>query len=114
MTTKIKQFNIQNILSENDLKYIDDMINTFKKNKNLELEVSFKGTNYVNYLRMIEHYVDITDKNKITSAESLDISIILSDGNSYRISMFDGDDREKFVQTFQNQVVVTFYDIFIL
>src|ERR1044071_8406182 len=74
------------ILSKDDVSVINDMIHNFKNNSELELEVGFKYIDYSNYVRIAGGLVNITDEKNIESIDSLDAIILLTDGNSYRIS----------------------------
>ena len=84
---------------------IDVMIKDFKKDKNVELEVSYKGINYSNYMRIIEYYVDLTDEKNISSQNSLDISIMLHDGNNYRVSIMNSDKIDEFIQKYSRSTI---------
>lgn len=101
MANKINQSAFfHNILNDDKYSNIEQMVNTFKKSKNQELEVSFRNVNYSNYMRIIEHYIDMVPEDKITSTDSLDISIMLTDGNTYRVSLFDKDLVENFIKKY--------------
>lgn len=104
MANKIKRSNINNIINtitdNNDYDGIENMIKKFNKNKNMELEVSFKKINYSNYMRISETYVNMVDEENISSQNSLDISILLSDNNTYRVSIMDSDKITEFIQKF--------------
>ena len=103
MANKKKQSNIFNdILNDEQYNSIEEMISSYKKDKSLELEVSFRKINYANYMRIIEYYIDQVDEADISSVDSLDISIMLPDGNTYRISLFDKDQTEKFLEQYAN------------
>lgn len=107
MADKINKTNIfDNVLSKEENKQIETMISEFKKNKNAELEVSFKKTDYSNFMRILEHYVNFVNKSQIETSNSLDISIILTDGNTYRVSILDSDEINSFVQKFTKSKIV--------
>ena len=102
MTHKIKSSDFfNNILSDEDFSKIEHMVKN--QNKSSEFEVSFRNINYSNYVRIIEYYIDVTDKNNLSSSNSLDISVILSDGNTYRTSFFGSDYIENFLQKFSKE-----------
>ena len=78
--TKSKNNNTDNnaiysILAKEELTKIENMVQKFNKNKNMELEISFRNVNYANYMRISEHYVNLVDEKDISSSDSLDISI---------------------------------------
>lgn len=96
-----KKSNLDEILTKNELLQLEQMVNDFKKNPSIELEVSFRNINYSNYMRIVEFYVNsIDDPKKISSSDSLDISVILPNDNSYRVSIYGVDLIDKFIQTF--------------
>ena len=99
---------LDNILSDDHLFQIEKMIEKFNKNKNIELEVSFKKITYLNYVRISKIYINATDEQNISSHDSLDISIILPDKNTYRISILDADLIQEFIQNFSKTKI---YDI---
>lgn len=101
MSNKNKQMNIfKNILNDEEYEKIENMVKEFKKEKNMELEVSFRNINYANYMKIVGHYINLVDTNKISEQNSLDISIILADGNTYRISMLESALIESFLQKY--------------
>lgn len=89
-----------NIFNKDDIAKINKMIKDFKKDKTIELEISFRNINYSNYMRIIQHYVEIAEESDISSQNSLDISIILDDKNNYRASLLDSDEIDIFIQKF--------------
>lgn len=91
---------IQEILSNDELKQIKNMMQIFHKNKEIEFEVSFRNISYPNYLRIIKHYVDLVNEQDISSIDSLDVSILLDDGNNYRVSIIGVDNIQNFLQKF--------------
>lgn len=114
MANKIKKTNIlddfltnilDDFLTNEQFDQIDNMVKEFKKDKSFELEVSFKGINYPDYMRIIEYYVDLVDEDKINSSDYLDISINLSNGNTYRISMFDTSEIENFLKKYAKSTI---------
>lgn len=101
--TKKDFFN--NLLTNDQIDQINQMIGIFQGQKNIEFEVSFLAISYAAYMRISSYYVDITPLENITAQESLDVSIQLPDGNTYRISMFDPDDIQSFIENFARQDV---------
>jgi len=91
---------INKLLSSDEYAQIESMIDKFKKDKHIELEVSFRNINYSNYMRISEHYVNVTPEDKISAIQSLDISIMLPDDNTYRVSLMDSDLIENFTAKF--------------
>jgi len=85
------------ILTTDEKNQIDEMVDIRKKDNTQELEVSFRKINYPDYIRIVEYYVNNIDENKITTKDSLDISILLADKNTYRISLNDKDLINKFI-----------------
>lgn len=107
MANKINRENIfNNILTDENYAKIENMIRRFNKDKNLEFEVSFRNINYANYMRISEEYVNMVNEEDISSQDSLDISIMLTDGNTYRISILDNKKIEKFIQRFLRSTIV--------
>jgi len=104
MVSKIKQFDnlFNKILTKEQLEQIETMIKKLNKNKDqtIELEVSFKSIDYANYMRIIEYYIDNISGDKISSVNSLDVSITLADNNTYRVSISDENEIESFLQKF--------------
>lgn len=94
-----------NILTKKDFSHIEKMIDNFKKDKSLELEVSFRNVNYSNYMRIIEHFVNVVDENNISSEDSLDISVILPEGNNYRTSLISNEQINDFFQKYSKSTV---------
>lgn len=84
------------ILSSEHYAQIEEMLSNFKKDKNLEFEVSFKNISYITYINICKQYINLTDN--ITSQTSLDASIILENRNTYRVSFLDEDAIESFVK----------------
>jgi SAM-dependent methyltransferase len=91
---------IGNILEDEQIKKIKDMLNNFKKYENMEFEISFRKISYQNFMRISEKYIDLTDEKNISSMDSLDILIILSNNNTYRISILDQKMIESFIHKF--------------
>ena len=89
-----------NVLKEEESNKIKDMVNIFNQNKNLELEISFRGISYETFIRTSQYFVDLVDENQISSKNSLDIAIILADGNTYRISILDPEQIDVFISKF--------------
>ena len=87
----------QQLFTDNDKNEIKKMLNDYAKGTNLEFEVSFKNINYPNYMRISEYYVNATDKDNINTSNSLDISIVFSDKNVYRVSLLDENEIENFL-----------------
>ena len=101
MANKLNKTNIfDTVLNKDEHKQIENMLTEYKKNKNAELEVSFKNVDYSNFMRIVEHYVNTIDEKDIQTSNSLDISIILPDGNTYRVSILDDDEINSFIQNF--------------
>ncbi|XWV26242.1 mRNA-capping enzyme [Tupanvirus soda lake] len=101
MANKIKEQNIfDDVLTDEQYTNIDTMIKDFKKSKDMELEVSFRNISYASYMRISEHLANIVDENDISAQDSLDISIMLADNNTYRVSILDVGEIEKFIQRF--------------
>ena len=98
MANKIKQSDNYDIYQKEEITRITDMIKNFKKDKNIELEISFRNINYSNYMRITGYYVDLVDEKDISAQNSLDISITLQDGNTYRVSILDADKINLFIQ----------------
>ncbi|AEQ33424.1 mRNA cap guanine-N7 methyltransferase [Megavirus chiliensis] len=98
MVTKRNIDIIQNIIGDDNISRIDNMINYFKKNKNIEFEISFRKINYTDYIRISEHYVNLS--NDINHTVSLDISMIYSDGNVYRVSLLNDEKINNFLSKY--------------
>lgn len=92
---------MSNILSDTDLSTIDSMIESFAKNKELELEIGFKYISYSTYVRVVKHLAEVTTA-EIESSETLDAIILLENGDSFRTS-FDGPVAQKFLTTASKQ-----------
>ena len=104
MVNKINK-DILNILTNEDLNKIKDIIKKFVKDENMELEVSFKNINYANYMRISEIYVNMVPEENISSLDSLDISIMLEDGNTYRVSILNDNKIQDFIEQFSKSNV---------
>jgi len=78
---------LNTILTDENKGQINEMIDVHKKDASQELEVSFRGINYADYIKIVEKYVNDTDQKNISESESLDISIMLSNKNTYRVSL---------------------------
>ena len=91
---------MDNIFTKDEISRMDGMVQKFKKDKNMELEVSFRNINYSNYMRITEYYIDVTDEKNIISQNSLDISILLENGNIYRVSILNSDIIDTFIQKY--------------
>ena len=89
-----------NIFNKDEISRIEKMIKDFKKDKNVELEISFRSISYSNYMRITKQYVDLADEKNISALNSLDASIILADGNTYRVSILDPNKIDAFIQRF--------------
>src|SRR5437870_549140 len=101
MANKIKHTDfLDNILTEEEINQIQTMLKNFRSGKDIELEVSFRNISYSNYMRIIEKYVDMVNEDDISEQTSLDISIVLPDGNTYRISLLDDTQITSFLQRF--------------
>jgi SAM-dependent methyltransferase len=101
MANKIKQTNIfDNILTDDEYTKIESMIKKFHKTNDMELEVSFRNVDYPSYMRISQYLIDNVDEKNISAQNSLDISIILVDGNTYRVSIYENDDIDLFIQKF--------------
>lgn len=90
------------ILSREQSTKLKEMFKRFKENKKMEFEVSFRDIDYSNYMRIVEHYVDITDEKNISSEDSLDISVTLADKSlsRYRVRLLDKTGIDDFVSKF--------------
>jgi SAM-dependent methyltransferase len=101
-----KQKNIFNdILTKEEYTKIETMFKNFKKSKDMEFEVSFRNINYETYMRISEYLVNIVDEDNIGAQDSLDISIVLVDGNTYRVSILGVNNIETFIQKFSRSHV---------
>ena len=68
MANKIKQSDIfDNILTDKEYTKIDSMVKKFQKNKDMELEVSFRNISFATYMRTSEYLVDIVDEKNISA-----------------------------------------------
>ena len=99
MSNKSSVF-LDNILNDDQYSQVEQMISTFKKDKSQEFEVSFRGINYSNYMRIVEHYINRVAEDDIESVDSLDVSIIFADGNTYRVSFIGADTIDKFISSY--------------
>lgn len=107
MANKIPNINIfENVLTEEEFIKIKNMVNDFTKKKSMELEVSFRDVNYANYMRIKDYYVDNVDENDIEASDSLDVSVTLDNGNTYRVSIYDVDNINDFIRTFANKSII--------
>ena len=101
VANKIKDSNfLDNILTEEETNQIHTMLKNFGSGKDTELEVSLRNISYSNYMKIIEKYVDIVNEDDISEKTSLDISVVLVDGNTYRISLSDDKQIAIFLQKF--------------
>lgn len=94
------------ILTSDEYDKLKNMVNIFDKNKNLELEVSFKDINYATFMRVSEYLVNITDKDSISSHDTLDINVILVNGNNYRISLLGDENINAFLKRYARSNMV--------
>jgi len=100
MTNKSNQVNIYDILGKDNIASIEKMINGFKKGSGVELEVSYRNIDYPTYMRVIQHYIDVTTEDGITSQNSLDISVSLPEKNTYRVSIVDEEEIDAFTKRY--------------
>ncbi|AGC01974.1 mRNA-capping enzyme [Acanthamoeba polyphaga moumouvirus] len=100
MVTKNKSENIRDILGSDNVSRVEEMINNFRKNRNTEFEISVRKINYSNYIRISEYYVNTS--SDIQQVTSLDISIILEDGNTYRVSFLNENLINDFLSKYSN------------
>ena len=105
-TAEIFKDALTGALTEEEYKQIESMLKEFKKDKDIELEVSFRNVDYANFMRISTHYVDIVDEKNISNSNSLDISIMLKDGNTYRVSIMDADKINSFIQNFMKSKTI--------
>ena len=75
----------KHILTDDEMASINEAVGLFGSDPKLELEIGFKHIDLTNYIRIIEELLNINE-NKIESTVSLDVSILLAGGNSYRVS----------------------------
>lgn len=80
---------LKDILSQEQLNAVARMVDAYNAKDGIELEVGFKKISYVDYMRIIEHYVANIPTDNIVSTNSLDISIELKDENVFRCSITD-------------------------
>lgn len=102
---------IKKILTKEELDRIEEMINTFRKDKNMEFEVSFRDVNYSTYIRIGEYYANLINEQDISSSDTLDVSIALQNSNTYRISIIGANAIEDFIQKFskaRTQEILTY------
>ena len=92
-----KNNSITNILSESELSTINEMVESKNSDSELELEVGFKNIDYPTYIRIVKSLVGQTDGENIGSTVSLDVIILLTDGNSFRFSFQNQDLIDKFI-----------------
>lgn len=88
------------ILTNEEHTNLQQMVKDFTKDKDLELEVSFPGLSYVDFVRISEHYVGSTPEKNISAQTSLDAIIILENGQSYRTSILTQDKMDQFISKF--------------
>ncbi len=101
MSNKTKHRNIfDDILTDEQYAKIEEMTKKYQKTTDTELEVSFKNINYSTHMRISEYLVNNTNEKDISAQSSLDISIIMVGGNTYRVSILDNENIEEFIQKF--------------
>lgn len=98
-----------NEIKNND-KYdeLKNILHRFKKEKDLELEISFEKLDYQNFIRIIKYYINNLDEKNIFNLNTLDICVVFPNNNTYRISLLDENDIQKFIERYIN---VDIYDI---
>lgn len=95
-----KNNTMDNLLTDDEYSRINGMVKNFKESDRLELEVSFKHIDYTNFMRISEHYVNLVNEANISTQDSLDISIMLPNGDTYRVSIINTDKIDQFIQKF--------------
>lgn len=85
-------------LNENDMQQLKSMVKSHNKNPLIELETSIKNATADKFYKFIKYIINMTDD--ITTEKSLDISLLLTDGNTYRISIIDNQLIDKFISNF--------------
>lgn len=95
-------------LDENQNNEIKKMIQ--KQKENFELEVSFKNIDYQNYIRISQHFINIVSKSNINIINSLDVSILLTDNNVYRVSFYDPNQIDKIITNGINAETILTYE----
>lgn len=102
MNNRQKRREYVSFLKDGEMTELKKMIQIFQKKKNLEFEVAFKKINYIAFNRTKDHLANVIKESNISASDSLDISMILDDGNIYRVSLFDPDNIENFMQKFSD------------
>lgn len=87
------------LLTNEESNNLNSMITDFKKNKDLELEISFPNISYVDFIRISEHYINIVPEENISQESTLDAIIILDNGSNYRVSI-DSSKIDSFISKF--------------
>lgn len=100
---------IKQYINTDDYNQIESFVNDFNKNKSYELEASLRVQSNSDFVSIVEHFIDISSENDISSQTSLDILIGLAigpdKGNTYRVSMLDSDEIDKFLEQFTRKNV---------
>ncbi len=95
------------ILAE-DQQEIENMMDDYANKTDLELEISFYQISYVEYMRIIDYYINIVDPKNITASNTLDASITLESGTRYRVAINDPENYDIFINkysTVSNSVI---------
>ena len=97
------KFSLSDMLTQSEMHTIHEMVKSARSDPELELEIGFKQIDYSNYVRIAKELVNITDEKNIESTDSLDAIILLSDGNSYRVSFKTQDIINEFIAKCTNK-----------
>lgn len=100
MNDKLLYF--KNELETNVFSTVNDFYDKFKKNKDIEFEISFKNISIVNYKRIVEHLLPFYDDKHITFTKSLDINIGLDNNKTLRATLNGSDAIDKYIENISN------------
>lgn len=99
MATKIKYLDyFSERLDASTIEKINQSIDAFKKNDNMELEASFKDIYLSDYLRVNKYLLDNTKDDHVTLMFSLDANISVSNGETLRITIQGEDEVNEFIE----------------
>lgn len=96
-----KKSHLSSLLSKDESSKLEEMLTTRSKSPSAEFEVSYHNINYSNYMRIVEHFINETPEDKISSSEMLDVTIQLPGEDTLRVSFLDHDDITAFLKKFE-------------
>src|ERR1700747_417749 len=100
-TGSTKTANNDNIFIESEIKQINELIDTYNKTKNMELEVGFKNINYAIYMHLLETLTTNFSEKDITTSITLDVIITTIDNDVFRFTLTDTDYINEFISSYE-------------